>query len=57
MIASTHVKVLDISIAKRRLDQARAHGDLLKIELAEAALNDLLDRMLTDKTDKTEGTK
>ena len=29
---------------KRQLDKARAENDPLKIELAEAALNDLLDR-------------
>lgn len=34
-----------IAKAKRALDDARAHGSLLKIALAQAALNDLLDRI------------
>jgi hypothetical protein len=31
--------------AKRALDAARIHGDQLQIDLAEAALNDLLDEL------------
>jgi hypothetical protein len=34
-----------IVIAKRNLDLAREHGDLLAIDLAEDALNDLLTRL------------
>lgn len=34
---------------KRRLDQARREGDQLKVELAESALNQLLDRITTNE--------
>jgi hypothetical protein len=38
--------------AKAELDMARLYGDPLRIDLAEAALNDLLDRLprVTDVT-------
>lgn len=39
---------------KRQLDLQRAAGDPLKVELAEAALNDLLEHPPTKETDKTE---
>lgn len=35
----------DVVHAKAALDQARATGDPLRAELAEAGLNDLLDRL------------
>lgn len=35
-----------IAKAQAQLRQARVHGDKLQIELAEEALNDLLDRLL-----------
>lgn len=35
----------EISKAKADLDMARLTGDQLKIDLAEAALNDLLERL------------
>lgn len=44
-----------ITKAKRALEMARAHGDKLTIDLAEAALNDLLDRLretLVTRNDK-----
>ena len=37
-----------IAKAKRQLDYERAHGDPLRIELAEAALYDLLDRLAAE---------
>ena len=39
------VATVDVMVAKRRLDAARHHGDQLQIDLAEAALNDLLERL------------
>lgn len=37
-----------VAKAKRHLDDERAHGDPLRIALAEAALNDLLDRLAAE---------
>lgn len=42
------VSLDEIAKTKRELDDARAHGDKLRIELAEAALNDLLDRLAVE---------
>lgn len=39
------VRTTEIAKAKRKLDDEREHGDKLRIALAEAALNDLLDRL------------
>lgn len=38
----------EIAKAMRALHYERAHGDKLRIALAEAALNDLLDRLKPD---------
>jgi hypothetical protein len=48
--SSEHVSIVEqiatnVVQAKRKLDAARAHGDMLQIDLAEAALNDLLERL------------
>lgn len=42
---ATKVTTDEITKAKQELDRARRLGDELKIELAQAALNDLLDRL------------
>jgi hypothetical protein len=39
------IDTIEITMAKRKLDSAREHGDELQIDLAEGALNDLLDRL------------
>lgn len=38
----------EIAKMKRQLDYERLHGDPLRIELVESALNDLLDRLLVE---------
>lgn len=47
MLNQSHSKVLskEVAEAKRKLDLARQRRDELSIALAEAALNDLLDRL------------